>query len=145
MDEIYSENDLVNIVPKLLQNISVFEDKATVVGLKGELGAGKTTLVQTLAKELKIVEPVVSPTFVIAKFYQTHDKRWDKLIHIDAYRIEKKEELEILGWAEWLKKYNTLIIVEWPEKIEEIMPKDYQLFLIEHKDNQRQIKKYAKN
>lgn len=95
---------------------------ATVVGLYGDLGAGKTTFVQTLAKRLGITEHVTSPTFVIQKVYALKRGKYSHLIHIDAYRLESSSELRALGWDELLKDPHNLIVVEWANLIEDILP-----------------------
>ncbi len=76
------------------------KSKAVVVGLHGDLGSGKTTFTQCVARELGVLETVTSPTFVIEKIYTLKNQAFDHLIHIDAYRLEKSEELLRLGWTE---------------------------------------------
>src|SRR3989304_9211752 len=95
-----SLKDTDDIAKDILKHISINGQRAKVVGLYGDLGAGKTALTQALARELGIKEKVVSPTFVIMKSYQLSGSSFQKLIHIDAYRLEKGEELAKLGWAE---------------------------------------------
>lgn len=98
--------------------------QATICAMSGDLGAGKTTFVQKLAAILGVKESVVSPTFVIQKTYQTNDDRFKKLVHIDAYRLEADSELEILGFSKALQMSNTLICIEWAEKVSQLLPKD---------------------
>ncbi len=93
-----------------------------VIGLYGDLGSGKTALTKAIAKNLGITEEITSPTFVIAKFYTLTDQKWHKLIHIDAYRLHNGGEIAQLGFLEWAKDPNILIVVEWPEHIKEVMP-----------------------
>lgn len=98
---------------------------ATVVGLHGELGAGKTTLSQMVAKRLGVQEMVQSPTFVIMKSYPiTTDPRFTKLVHIDLYRIESESELEVLKFKELLDDGSALVLVEWAERAGGLMPRD---------------------
>ncbi len=97
--------------------------KATVVGLYGDLGSGKTCFVQSVGVSLGISENMVSPTFVIEKIYKIDHKYFDHLVHVDAYRIEKEEELLHLGWQELLENKRNLIFVEWPEKVARALPK----------------------
>jgi len=99
-------------------------ETATVFGLKGDLGSGKTTFTKFVAEFLGVKEVVTSPTFVIEKIYDLTNQDFDKLIHIDAYRLESAKELMSLNWGDILKDPKNLIIVEWPEKISEIMPSD---------------------
>lgn len=95
---------------------------ATVIGLEGDLGSGKTTFTQSIARELGIQETVTSPTFVIEKIYKTKHQSFTHLIHIDAYRLEKAQELLHVGWEELIKNPENLIFIEWPEKVQEILP-----------------------
>ena len=93
------------------------------VAFYGDLGAGKTTFIQALAKEMGINEPTTSPTFVIQKAYPAV-KYFDKLIHIDAYRLESGEDLSKLRFEETLSIPNSLICIEWPSNVESVLPKD---------------------
>jgi tRNA threonylcarbamoyladenosine biosynthesis protein TsaE len=97
-------------------------DRAVVIALHGDLGAGKTTFVQTLARSLGIAETVTSPTFVIMKEYETTHATFAKLIHIDAYRIEDIDEMRPLGFFARLGELQTVICVEWAERIAELLP-----------------------
>jgi tRNA threonylcarbamoyladenosine biosynthesis protein TsaE len=105
-------------------------DAATLVTLSGELGAGKTTFVQAVAKALGVEESVTSPTFVIEKIYHLpaqaglQGEKFKRLIHIDAYRLEKSHELEALGFEELLRDPANLILLEWPERVSDLIPKD---------------------
>ena len=122
------------ILPKISQGEPLVNlGKATVVGLYGDLGAGKTTFTQFVAKALGLGETVTSPTFVIEKIYpiRTNGRkrptsngasRFSHLIHIDAYRIESGEELLHLGWKEIISDPNNLIIIEWADRVTDIMP-----------------------
>ena len=97
-------------------------EQATVIALKGDLGAGKTTFVKTLANELGVNEIVTSPTFTIVKSYETTDAGWKLLLHMDAYRIEELPELAPLQFSELLKKSAALYCIEWAENIAEALP-----------------------
>ena len=95
---------------------------ATVVALHGDLGAGKTTLVQAIARTLGIVETVTSPTFVVMKQYETEHADFSTLIHIDAYRIETDDEMRPLGFLHLLSEPHTFICIEWAERITQLLP-----------------------
>lgn len=106
--------------------------RATVVGLCGDLGSGKTAFAQAVSRVLNIRETVTSPTFVIEKIYAVNHSTavsqitpFAHLIHIDAYRLEKSEELIRLGWNEIIADPANLILIEWPEKVADIMPVDH--------------------
>jgi len=92
-------------------------DAALVVGLSGHLGAGKTAYVKAVARILGITEEITSPTFVIMKMYNISYSSWKKLVHIDAYRLEKREELVALQWERVVADPQNLILMEWPENV----------------------------
>lgn len=88
------------------------------IALKGDLGAGKTTFVQGLAKGLGISENyyVTSPTFTIINEYPVKSLT---LCHLDLYRLGSVDELEHIGFDDLIEK-NHVIVVEWPELLDEI-------------------------
>lgn len=112
---------------------------ATVVGLYGDLGSGKTTFMKYLAKAFGVEETVQSPTFVIEKIYELENQSFQYLIHIDCYRLEREEEMINLGWREIMADSRNLICIEWPEKVSSIMP-EHIVVKFEHvSENQRKI------
>jgi tRNA threonylcarbamoyladenosine biosynthesis protein TsaE len=100
------------------------KNQATVVALSGDLGSGKTTFVQVVARSLGIKENITSPTFVIIKTYNLQLTTYNKLIHIDAYRLKDGEELRKLGSDEMIADPKNLIFIEWPENVADAIPKD---------------------
>ncbi len=124
--KIVSQNleDTTKVAKDFLQSIKPSSNKATVVGLYGNLGAGKTTFTQAVAKQLGIKETVSSPTFVIEKIYTVLHTAFTHFIHIDAYRLESADELLHLGWEEITSNPKNLIFIEWPEKVASILPSD---------------------
>ncbi len=102
---------------------------ATVVGLYGNLGSGKTTFVKCVAKILGVTEHITSPTFVIMKRFKIKDLRFKNLVHVDAYRLKSGEELRKLGFEKLLADPANLILVEWADLIADILPPDhFQLY-----------------
>jgi len=91
--------------------------EAFVIALRGDLGGGKTTFLQGLAKGLGIKKRVLSPTFNIFRKY-------DNFYHFDCYRIEKSEEISSLGFEKIISNPKNIVAIEWAEKIEDILPKD---------------------
>ena len=89
-----------------------------VICLQGELGAGKTTLVQGLAQGWGSLDQVTSPTFIIVNTYRRPDNK--QLYHMDAYRLDSAPEAAELDLDEMLARGSLLI--EWPERIQEILP-----------------------
>lgn len=96
-------------------------ERAHVVGLRGELGAGKTTFVQHVARELGVEDVVTSPTFVIAQRYRTQHPVFKTLVHMDAYRLEG-EVNDTIGFSDYLDDPHTLVLVEWPEQLPREVP-----------------------
>jgi len=114
---------------------------ALVVGLRGDLGAGKTTFFQAIAKHLGIKDKVISPTFVIMKKYPLKNKKYNFLFHLDAYRLKNEKELLNLGWEEIVKNNKNLIFIEWPENVEKIIPSYSQfVHIFDDKNNQKHLK-----
>lgn len=105
------------------------KNTATVVGLSGDLGSGKTAFTKCVASILGITEVVTSPTFILEKVYiiprgSFFGERFTKLIHIDAYRLEKGSEMRALAWDALLLDEHNLIFLEWPEQVNDVLPKD---------------------
>ncbi len=119
----HSLSDTQKIAEDFLNKLEA-GDKAVVVGLSGDLGSGKTTFSQFTAQILGVKEIVTSPTFVIEKVYHTKNTAFPQFIHIDAYRLDEAKELEVLGFEDLLKQKGTLIFIEWPERVEQILPFD---------------------
>lgn len=94
-----------------------------LICLSGELGSGKTAFAKSLARELGVSRIVSSPTFVIMKRYEPGRNKKYTLYHFDCYRISDAREVLDLGFEEILHGENNIIIIEWPENIEGILPK----------------------
>ena len=116
-------------------------DAATVVALSGDLGAGKTTFVQAVAKELGIKDQLASPTFVIEKIYEIRHpvSNFRRFIHIDAYRLKGGHDLEVLGWRELTTDPANLIFLEWPENVSEAVPSSAIPISLQTNDAERVI------
>jgi len=125
---------------------------ALVLALAGELGAGKTTFVQGLAKAIGVKEKILSPTFVILKRYGVRPLGRDKgspaeagtpmnFYHLDCYRIQSAKDLAGLGFEEILKNKNNLVVIEWAERVANILPADTVWLNFQHKGgDERRIK-----
>ncbi len=140
--EITDEKELSLLASKLLEILAEKkpEESAAVLALHGDLGAGKTSFVKALALVLGITEVVTSPTFVIMKLYQAEETEvFAKLAHIDAYRIEDIDEMRVLRFEEVLAEKDTIICIEWAEKIKELLPAHTVHMNIEINDESRVI------
>ena len=107
---------------------------AVVVALEGELGAGKTVFAKAFAKALGIRETITSPTFVILKRYKIKDSQFTYLFHIDAYRLKDYRELESLGIKDILSDRSNIVLIEWAERVGEILPQKHITIHIDHVD-----------
>ncbi len=109
-----SLEDTKNLSQAIAKEILKRKDKsAFVVFLDGDLGTGKTTLVKEIIFALGIKEKVKSPTFTIIEPYELNNKN---IYHIDLYRINDPNELEIIGLREYINESEAIIFIEWPEK-----------------------------
>lgn len=108
--------------------------KGDIICLDGDLGAGKTTLTQSIAKGLMVEDYVTSPTFAIINEYEGVLP----LYHFDVYRLESAEEGFDLGFEEYFYG-DGICIIEWAKKIEEILPKDCLKINLKLGDNQERI------
>lgn len=89
---------------------------ACIVGLKGDLGAGKTTFVQEVARQLGVEGAVTSPTFVILQSYTITHPVFSRLVHIDAYRLSH-ETGDTFSFNEYANDPENLLLIEWPENL----------------------------
>ncbi len=123
---IASLGELSDFAETLLDQLVAHEDKATILCLNGDLGAGKTTLTQYLAKHLGVAEPLSSPTFVIQKSYNIPESScgFIELVHIDAYRLESGDQMGPLRFSDTLALPKTLVVIEWSENILSVLPQD---------------------
>lgn len=124
---------------QFIADLSPRKDIATIVALSGDLGAGKTTFAQGIARALGVEEAVTSPTFVLEKIYELTGQKWARLIHIDAYRLKSEHELEVLGWKEIARDCGNLILIEWPEMVAELIPADAIRIMISGDGDTREV------
>lgn len=106
-----------------LKTLTTGQNQAVLVTLSGELGAGKTAFTKAVAGALGVEDTVTSPTFVLEKIYLLPDGQpFERLIHIDAYRLEDGNDLVPLGFDELMNDPENLILLEWPEKVAGSLP-----------------------
>ena len=123
--------ELGTVAKKILSLLPQEGERAVLVTLHGDLGAGKTTLVQSLGKELGVESIIQSPTYVLMKSYPLDNARgkpasggrFKKLIHIDAYRLNEPAEFSTLKPESFLSDPTSLVVLEWPEKVGDLLPK----------------------
>lgn len=133
--------DTLHEVAEEVLSLCTPQQTATVITLRGDLGAGKTAFTKELAGILDIQSEITSPTFVIMKSYAIpHHAFLKTLVHIDAYRIESDDEMRVLGFKHLLDDPTNLICIEWPENIMRCIPTDAHTVAITlHADGSRTI------
>ena len=123
-EQIESVVQMQSVATRFVHGLIPRANGATVVALLGDLGAGKTTFMQGVAKALGVTGQVTSPTFVLEKVYKLRDQQFDHLIHIDAYRLENAHEARGLGWDELLLNRNNVVCVEWADRLGDAIPEN---------------------
>lgn len=132
MQKTYSLSEIQGVAEELLPHLT-----SAIVLLKGQMGAGKTTLIKALCDALNCEDIVSSPTFSLINEYQKSDGK--PIYHFDCYRIENEEEAYDFGAEEYLYSGH-LCLIEWPENIESLLPQEYNLIQLEKIDeNTRQL------
>jgi len=125
---------------------------ALVLALTGDLGSGKTTFAQAFAEALGVKEKVKSPTFIIFRKSKIpaspagrENKWWREkgflyFYHFDVYRINSEKEILNLGWEEIISNPKNIVLVEWADKIEKILPKNSVKINFKHlKGDKREV------
>ena len=118
---------------------------ALVLALMGDLGSGKTMFARAFAEALGVKEKIKSPTFIIFRKSKVADKKWQEKVfkyfyHFDVYRINSEKEILNLGWEEIISNPENIVLVEWADKIEKILPKNSVKINFKHlKGDKREI------
>ena len=129
---------IVNCISELSEAAKVVlsEIKSNkIICFYGDMGVGKTTFIKEICRVLDVKDNVNSPTFSIVNEYLTSKKQI--IYHFDFYRIKDKNEAFDLGYEEYLYS-NNLCLIEWPEKVEELLP-DNIVKILMTKDNENRI------
>ena len=123
----------------LAQDLKNKKEKIVVIVLlSGDLGSGKTTFTQGFARGLGINSYIKSPTFIILQNYEIEgNKNFKKFVHVDAYRLENGQELRKIGVEKILADPEKIVLIEWPENVSEILPKEVIKVSLKHLDNNK--------
>ena len=113
---ITSQDELPDVARAVIRSLG----RRTVVAFRGGMGAGKTTLIREIVAALGSVDTVTSPTFAIVNQYKAGKER---IHHFDFYRIDDQREAYDFGYEEYFYS-GDLCLVEWPEKIEQLLPEN---------------------
>ncbi|WP_177764516.1 tRNA (adenosine(37)-N6)-threonylcarbamoyltransferase complex ATPase subunit type 1 TsaE [Flavobacterium sp. I3-2] len=132
MEILFKLTDIQNIANKIIN-----QSKFKVILFDGQMGAGKTTLIKAISRELGVVDVANSPTFSIVNEYKTSTNQ--TIFHFDLYRLEQEEEAYDMGIDEYFESGNWCFI-EWPEKTPNLIPDDHHVIQFEWIDeNTRKI------
>ena len=137
-----SSSETKEIAKKLVLKL----ESGTTICLHGDLAAGKTTFTQGIAEALSI-DRLISPTFIIMREYSAHNHQSiSYLYHLDLYRLSSSEEIKAFDLTEIMKDNHNLVVIEWPDRIEDILPQDrIDVYLKATDTNEREISiKYQK-
>ncbi len=108
-----------------------------IIALDGELGAGKTSFIQGLAKGMGISARIISPTFMIMRSYKYKN---GALYHVDLYRIDDvSSELDNLGVTDLWGKSDSVFVIEWANKLPKLPPQTISITLKEEGEDERRI------
>jgi tRNA threonylcarbamoyladenosine biosynthesis protein TsaE len=127
----------IDELPLAAKQILEIAGKEKIFVFYGEMGAGKTTLINKIAEILGVNEPTSSPTFSIVNEYQT--VKGDLIYHFDFYRIKNENEAYDFGYEDYFYS-DEYCMIEWPEKIPNLLPEHYMEIKIEAiNENERSI------
>jgi tRNA threonylcarbamoyladenosine biosynthesis protein TsaE len=127
-------------LPEMLQWARAFAgslEAPTVIALRGDLGAGKTTLVQAMLSAIGVRDDVTSPSYALVHEYHSPQ---GVVHHLDWYRLRDASQLEQLGWDDVLRQEG-LVFVEWPERAESALPAYTQELRLEHVSGRPDIRR----
>ena len=130
------EIESLSELPKVAEAVLGELRGRSVVLFHGPMGAGKTTLISRIAAALGAEDTVTSPTFALVNQYEGEGGR--RIYHFDFYRINNVEEALDLGYEEYFYS-GELCLVEWPEKIEPLLPEDAMTVTITVGEDERRI------
>lgn len=114
-------------LPAVAAQVRAAIEGHSIICFEGEMGAGKTTFIKALCRELGVVEEVSSPTFSLVNEYRT--ARNEPIYHFDFYRLDDPREAEDIGALEYFDS-GYLCLIEWPSRIEALLPPDILLLTL---------------
>jgi len=119
-------DDMRRVAGEILLHIHQYP----IITLTGDLGAGKTTLAQMLCEKLGVSEPVTSPTYTIVNEYNSNI---NTIYHFDLYRLNKEEELDGIGFTEYIDSGN-ICLIEWPQIAQHYLNQENVLNVVIYRD-----------
>jgi tRNA threonylcarbamoyladenosine biosynthesis protein TsaE len=131
MEKVF-QNVSLAMLPEFAKEVLSFDKELKIFKFEGNLGAGKTTLIKVICRELGVIQHVQSPTFSIVNVYET--ETGEELYHFDCYRLNKQEEAFDFGMEEYLDSGN-ICLIEWPQIVDDLLPVPHLLISIEGMDD----------
>lgn len=110
-----------------------------VIGLSGNLGAGKSVFARGLAAGLGIKKKITSPTFVLMNVYPIKQQVIKYFCHIDAYRLRSETDLAAIGAKDYLGRPDTVTVVEWADKVKSLLPKNTKLIKLNNLGKEERV------
>ncbi|GHU87466.1 tRNA (adenosine(37)-N6)-threonylcarbamoyltransferase complex ATPase subunit type 1 TsaE [Bacteroidia bacterium] len=120
-------------IQKAAREFIAFIKDNTVFAFKGKMGAGKTTFIKAICEELGVIDVINSPTFAIINEYRSNTTA-ELIYHFDFYRINSIREAYNIGIDDYFES-GALCFIEWPEKIEELLPENTVFVTFEEQEN----------
>ena len=125
-----------NSTVKLGEIIADTIPQGIIIALTGELGSGKTTLSQSIIKNMMKIQDVSSPTFNIVNEYRDKNQT---IYHFDFYRLEDESELFGIGFDDYLSDKKSIMLIEWADKFLDMLPKNYLEIVFYKVENHRDV------
>lgn len=133
-----SDKSTKEFAKKLIEEKIEKGQKPIIFALEGDLGAGKTTFIKGIADALNVETHVTSPTFLLIQKYPLEIEGFNNLFHIDAYRMEDPEEILNLEFKDTISNKENIIVIEWADKIESVIPNEAIWLKFKHGDNKNE-------
>jgi tRNA threonylcarbamoyladenosine biosynthesis protein TsaE len=134
MEIIYTLDEITLAAQTILEN-----SETKVLLFQGEMGAGKTTLIKEIGKQLGVIDKMSSPTFSLVNEYRTNNN--ERVFHFDFYRIEKISEALDIGFEEYIES-DCYCLIEWPQKIQNLVPLNVLTIAISQTNNEQRTLKF---
>jgi tRNA threonylcarbamoyladenosine biosynthesis protein TsaE len=134
MEIIYTLDEITLAAQTILEN-----SETKVLLFQGEMGAGKTTLIKEIGKQLGVIDKMSSPTFSLVNEYRTNNN--ERVFHFDFYRIEKTSEALDIGFEEYIES-DCYCLIEWPQKIQNLVPLNVLTIAISQTNNEQRTLKF---
>ena len=137
-----SGRETKRLAARIFRDLRRSQRRPLILALEGELGSGKTTFIQGLARALGIREKVQSPTFVLMRWYRLPRARrggFRHLVHVDAYRLESLGQARHLGLKDTFRDCDAIVVIEWADRIRKLVPKNAIWIVFAHKGRNKRL------